>query len=153
MKTQRFPGKVSEPVVRSTALEVSIIAVLTIIFASPWPALLLVLDFGTRAFVTPKASPLAMISRTVWVPAFRLQGPMIFYTPKKFAARIGFVLSAAAALFLFLNLTAAGSILLAMLAVFAFLEGAFGYCVGCRIFAVLAGRGWLDASECRDCVN
>lgn len=153
MFTTIYPGKVPEAVVRTTAIEVCVIAVFTIVFASPWLAILLVLDFGARGFLNPKLSPLAMITRNVWVPLFRLKGPQIFYTPKKFAARIGFILALAASVLLLVNKIAAGSTILGILALFSFMEGAFGYCVGCKIYGFLVGRGILDGSDCRDCVK
>jgi hypothetical protein len=154
MNTTRFPGKVPQAVVRATAIEVSIVAVLTIVFASPWPALFLMLDFGTRGFVTPRLSLLAAVSKSLWVPVLHLDGgPSVFYTPKKFAARIGFIMALISSSLFFAGLPGAGSIVIGVLAVFAFLEGAFGYCVGCKIYAVLVGRGLLDGSDCRDCVN
>ena len=153
MKATNFPGKVPEVVVRTTAIQVTVIAVLTIAFASPWPVLLLMLDFATRAFISPKLSPLATVSRVVWVPALNLNGPEIFYTPKKFAARIGFAMTLVSAVLYFLGLPLAGGAVIAILALFSFLEGAFRFCVGCKIYAFLVGRGMFSGDDCADCVN
>ena len=153
MKATNFPGKVPEVVVRATAIEVTVIAVLSIAFASPWPVLFLMLDFATRAFISPKLSPLATLSRVVWVPALNLKGPEIFYTPKKFAARIGFVMTLLSAVLYFLGLSPAGGAVIAVLALFSFMEGAFRYCVGCKIYTFLVGRGVVSGDDCADCVN
>ena len=43
--------------------------------------------------------------------------------------------------------------LVAVLAIFAFLEAAFGLCVGCKVFALLIRTGVVPASVCRECAN
>ena len=148
----RFPAKVPEAVVRSTAIEVFAVAVLTVVLRNPWSAAALAVDFAMRAFVSPKLSPFAAISKAVWVPVLHLKGPTIFYTPKKFAAGMGFAMSAAGTVLLFAGPPFAGAAVFSVLALFSFLEGAFGLCVGCKIFGFLAGRGLVDASDCPNCV-
>jgi len=42
---------------------------------------------------------------------------------------------------------------LGVLAFFAFLESAFGLCVGCRVFAVLMKVGVIPEAVCEECNN
>jgi hypothetical protein len=68
MKKSRFPEHVDETMVRATAGEVFLLALLSLLLRSPWPVLLLCLDFALRAFVTPRWSPLAFAAKKLLVP-------------------------------------------------------------------------------------
>ena len=56
---------------------------------------------------------------------------------KKFAAKIGFIFSAALTLFTLFGWQAGVIVLSATLVVFALLESTLAYCVGCKVYSIL----------------
>ena len=59
----------------------------------------------------------------------------------------------AAVLAVGLGLTTAAYVVLGVLAVFAFLESVFGFCAGCKVFAVLMKVGVIPEAVCEECNN
>jgi len=107
---------------------------------SPWPALFLAGDFALRGFGGRRLSPLARLSRTL-VTSLGLSPRPTNAGPKAFAAKLGFGFSLTVALaFLVGNNTLAISAG-APFGLCAVLEGAFGFCVGCRMYQ-LSQRLW-----------
>jgi len=104
----------------------------------PAVVLLLVLaaDFAVRGFWHPKFSPLAIAGRGIH-SGLGLKNDMTDAAPKVFAARIGLVFSLLAALLLVLGFSVAAQAVLVVLAICAFLEAAFSYCVGCKMYQIL----------------
>ncbi|WP_455383021.1 DUF4395 domain-containing protein [Salinispira pacifica] len=149
----RFPLKVSEPVVRLIAAEVFILALLSVITASPWPAAALALDFAMRALVNPSWSPLRLIARELFYPLTKARERAVFYSPKRFAALIGFTLSLLATVAGFLGLGPLALSSAAVLALFSLLEAAFGFCAGCKIYGFLMRRRIIPVDWCPECVN
>ncbi len=96
---------------------------------------ILVIDFGLRGFDYSKISLLALLSERV-VKGLSLPVKLIYFPPKRFAARIGLVLSTFILVshFIFEPLAISLSIILA---VFAALESFVGYCAGCQVYNVL----------------
>jgi hypothetical protein len=136
-------GQRDNNVARIVAAQVLILAVVTLITAfslSVRAALvidaLLALDFIVRAFAEPRFSPLAAAGRGI-ASVLKLKPAIVDSAPKIFAARIGVAFTAAAGIFLALSLVPAGGIVLGILAVCAFLESLFGFCLGCRIYSLL----------------
>ncbi|HUX11599.1 MAG TPA: DUF4395 domain-containing protein [Spirochaetia bacterium] len=151
--SSRFPLKVSEPVVRAIALEVFVLAGITVLTASLWPALILAVDFALRSIVNPGLSPLRLVARQGLVPLFHAKDRPVFYSPKRFAALIGLTLSLlalAGSLFGARELTVAAA---GVLTLFSFLEAAFGFCAGCRIYGFLMRSGVIPIEWCPECVN
>ena len=148
-----FPDLVNEVAVRVTAAGVAILAVLAVTMHTA--ALLAVLAYGfvARALAGPRVSPLALVASRVIAP--RIARPrLIAGPPKRFAQSLGAVVSVTAALLYFAaGLHAAAYALVAVIALLATLESAFGICVGCVIHARLARRGVIAADECADCAD
>jgi hypothetical protein len=123
-------------VARLTAGVVVVGVGLATVAAWPWVVWLLAADFGARALVSARASPVAWsLSRLA-----RLAGWTRRPTdgaPKRFAAALGFLFTLAAGTASALGLTTTSTVLLLALGVCAFLEAALGLCVGCVI------HGWL----------
>lgn len=72
--------------------------------------------------------------------------------PKRFAQGIGATLSVTAVvLALGFGQTGAAAVLVAMIVVAATLESALGFCIGCKIFAVLMRIGIIPESVCERC--
>jgi hypothetical protein len=108
---------------------------LSLILASPWPTLLLAVDFALRGFGARWASPVARVAQAIaamlgWEPRRVNAGP------KAFAAKLGCGFSLAVGLALLFGEGHLGGALAVPFAACAILEGALGYCVGCRIYSL-----------------
>lgn len=66
--------------------------------------------------------------------------------PKRFAARIGFAFSFIAGTLALFGIVSAAKVVAAMLLGAALLEALFGYCVGCKIYALLPHRHGVRSS-------
>ena len=94
----------------------------------------LVIDFGLRAFGFGKYSPLSFISGSIFKP-LKLKDKPVYFPPKQFAAKIGFLFSIT---ILLLNIFHIDFIAVSIvLAVCAGLEAFFNFCVGCQFFNLL----------------
>jgi hypothetical protein len=153
MKRGNYPAMVWESVVRGVALWVIILSVAGAWLGSVWIPLFMAIDFFIRALVHPRYSPVALLSRRASSRLFRKKDVRIFFTPKRFAAKIGLLISVAASLFFLFGLPLAGSGALLMLGLFSFLECFLRYCAGCKIFALLAKHDLVDTSDCPGCVR
>jgi hypothetical protein len=151
MKKQRFPEHVSEAVVRAAAGEVFVLALLALLIRSPWLALVLAVDFALRAFLTPRWSFLALPAKQLIVPALGLQGLPIPFPPKRFAASIGFALSASAFLLGMFGVVWGLTAPLAVLCLFSALESFLGFCAGCKIYGLLMYWHIVSEHSCPQC--
>jgi hypothetical protein len=121
---------------RSTRLGALIVLVplgLALFLLSPWPALLLVVDFGLRGFGARGLSPVARLARW-FASALGLPPKPVNAGPKAFAAKLGFGFSVAVVAALLLGQTPLAWAAGVPFGLCALLEGAFGLCVGCRIY-------------------
>ena len=149
-----FPNPVNEVSARLVAAGVVVLALVTIVFDLPWLTLLIAYGFIARVAAGPRFSPLGLLVTKVLTPALPFKEKLVPGPPKRFAQAIGVVFSVTAAvLAVGLGLTTAAYIVLGVLAFFAFLESAFGLCVGCRVFAVLMKVGVIPEAVCEECNN
>lgn len=151
MSNVSVPTKVNGGAVRIVALFTVILSVVAAATGTAWVAALLALDFALRGLVTPRVSPLAAAARLLQ-PYSPFAGTPIFFAPKRFAARIGLLLSAGATVALLYGQLTLGVVILSVLALFAFLEGAFSFCLGCKIYGLLIRKGIIAQENCPDCV-
>ena len=146
-----FPNPVNEVAARVVAGGVVVLC-LTILVTG-WTTLIAVLAYGfvARVLTGPTLSPLGRLATQVVAP--RLGKPkLVPGPPKRFAQGIGAFLSVSAAVLAFgFGADTAALVLVAMIAVAATLESVFGYCIGCRIFAVLMRAGVIPADVCEAC--
>jgi len=124
-----------ERAARLCALIVLVPLGLSMALASPWPALLLAADFAVRGFGGRRWSPVASLSRSL-VMILGLAPRPTNAGPKAFAAKLGFAFSVAVALAFLLGQKSLGLAAGIPFALCAVLEGALGFCVGCRIYQV-----------------
>jgi hypothetical protein len=161
------PLRVNEQTVRGIAFQVFTLSVITVLsgfsgiyekFPQPVIAVpvaitaFLFMDFLIRAIAPSRYSLLAFASKRLNRYIFRFPVRMILLRPKKFAAGIGAVLSGCSLAAVYLDYIPVMQILMSLLAVFSFLEGALGFCAGCRIFALLIKAGLFREELCEDCV-
>ena len=112
-----------------------LVAVLGANFLRPWIIVFLAIDFGFRAFSRPKWSPLGRISGALLKSA-GIPPKSVDAGPKRFAARIGLGFTAVLLLLGLVGSDLATRSVAGMLAACAFLEAAFGFCLGCRIYGL-----------------
>jgi hypothetical protein len=93
----------------------------------------LAVDFLFRATDFSQFSLIGITSRS-FVRFLPVREYMINAGPKIFAARIGFILTSLAILSYMLSFMVLSMMLAGILTLFSFLEGAFGFCVACRIY-------------------
>ncbi len=125
--------RVDERAARLVGFLVLLIVIFQFAFPSIYWLILLLVDFSARAFYRP-ASPFARLSRCI---AERFGPPSIVdAAPKIFAARIGLGLTIAALLCWLIGWETGWQLLLVIMGICAFFEAFFGYCVGCKFYAL-----------------
>src|SRR5690606_15361045 len=96
----------------------------------------LVIDFFLRAFKLGKYSLLGQ-SGGLLVKVFGMGNKAVDRAPKRFAAWIGLFFTGAITLLYGVGASSISYILADILLFFAFLEAAFGFCVGCRVYTLI----------------
>jgi len=148
-----FPNPVNERTARVVAAVVAAIGVATLASGVWWLLLPLAYGFWARVLTGPKLSPLGWAAQNLIAPRL---GPkkLVPGPPKRFAQGMGAVMSTVA---LLLGLVAAVHVaaeaLLALLVAAATLESVFGYCLGCKAFALLMRVGLVPQSVCAECAD
>jgi hypothetical protein len=100
----------------------------------------------------PTLSPLGRLVTQVVRPRLDVAPRPVPGPPKRFAQGIGAAWTTAAVVLFALGATGAGWVLVALLLVPAGLEAALGFCVGCKVFALLMRVGVIPESVCERCV-
>jgi hypothetical protein len=136
------------------AAGVAVLAVVTLAFQQGWLLPVLAYGFVARVLTGPKLSPLGLLATRVLTPRLPVAARYSPGPAKRFAQAVGAVFTVTATLLWF----AAGEhvaalALIAVLAVFASLEAAFGFCLGCRVFYLGMRLGLVPPSVCEDCVR
>lgn len=138
-----LPKVVNERVARLNAIFTVLIIVLFLFTSNIFLMGLLAVDFLLRGIDLPRLSPMAITSKSL-VRSFDLRPQMINAGPKLFAARIGLVFSTAVFLLSLTGFDLASIITASVLGLFSFLEGAFGFCVACKIYPFV--YNWVNKS-------
>ena len=122
--------------------------------ATKWSWVLLVLAYGfvARVLTGPKLSPLGQFVTRVVTPRLPLEPKMVPGPPKRFAQCIGatFTVSAVVAQFAF-GQTGLAFLLVGMIVIAASLEAFIGFCLGCKVFAILMHFGIIPSDVCEAC--
>lgn len=146
-----FPRNVNEHAARMVAAGV---VVMSVTFLAGWTWVLIPLTYGFLARVSngPRFSPLARFVTEVAIPRLGWRQKVVAGSPKRFAQGIGATLSSAAfvAHFAF-GATGLAQILVGMIVVAASLEAGLGFCLGCKMFALLIRARILPESACVEC--
>ena len=149
-----FPNPVNDVATRITASGIVLIAGSALVFAQPWLVAVLAYGFVARVLAGPRLSPLALLVTRVIVPKFGLPMRPVAGPPKRFAQSIGaFVTLTGTICYFGFGLADVTYGLLALLVTFAFLESAFGLCVGCKIFGLGMRLNLVPAEVCAECEN
>lgn len=127
--------RVNETLVRITALLVAVL-VTVYIYTRTLPIILLLgIDFYIRAFTNLKYSPLSWVAAQI-SQRLALSGATIDKAPKIFAARVGFLFTAAISILFFISPTSSVIVGLALI-IFALLEAVLNICVGCLVYTYI----------------
>lgn len=148
-----FPNPVNDKAARTVAGVVLVTVVVILTTGAYWLLVPLAYGFWARVLTGPTLSPLAWTAMNVIAPRLGEPHP-VPGPPKRFAQAMGTVMSTAA-LILALVLgdhTAAGIVLILLLPA-AGLESIFGYCLGCKAFAVLMRIGLVPQEICAECAD
>jgi len=147
-----FPDPVNEISARLVAAGVVTIAVATIALDQPWLTLVLAYGFVARVLTGPTLSPLGQLVTRVITPRLQLAPRWTPGPPKRFAQGMGAAFSiTAAVLALGFDARGAAYVVLALLIGAASLEAFAGFCLGCRIFALLMKAGVIPETVCERC--
>ena len=147
-----FPNPVNDVSARTVATGVVVMAAL--VAGLGWGWVLVPLTYG---FVARVCSPARRSPRSASSPCGSshhgslsteklVPGP-----PKRFAQGIGVAFTVTASALWLAGAPGAARIAIALLAVAATLEAAFGVCLGCKVFALLMRAGIVPESVCEEC--
>ncbi len=153
-QTFTFPNPVNEVAARSVAAGVVVMSAATVLGGFHWLVLVILYGFIARTASGPRFSPLGRLATEVIVPRLPFKAKMVAGPPKRFAQSIGLAFSLAASVSYFvIGSPFAGNLILAVLAVFALMESALGFCAGCKIFGILMKVGLVPDDVCVECAN
>ncbi len=149
-----FPNPVNEVSARLVASGVVVMALAVLIGGQWWGLVLLAYGFLARVLAGPRFSPLGLLVTRVITPRLAARPKLVAGPPKRFAQGIGAVFSISALLLHFgFGADSAALVVLAMLAVAAFLEAALAFCLGCKVFAFLMRVGLVPEAVCEECAD
>ncbi|HVX23012.1 MAG TPA: DUF4395 domain-containing protein [Acidimicrobiales bacterium] len=148
-----FPDPVNEVAARTVAAGVLVMAVLALALRQPWLLVPLAYGFWARVLTGPTLSPLGQLATRVVAPALPVRPRLTPGPPKRFAQGIGTVVTTAAVVVWATAGWGDAAWLVVLLLPAAFLEAAFGYCVGCRLFAVGMRMGLVPERVCEACAD
>ena len=147
-----FPNPVNEVAARIVAGMVVALSLTIMVTGQSWLMFALAYGFLARVLTGPTLSPMGLIATRVIAPRIPkrrlVPGP-----PKRFAQSVGLAFSATALVLHFgFGYTLAAYGALAILTLFAALEGFVGFCAGCYVFNNLMRWGLIPESVCRECL-
>jgi hypothetical protein len=148
-----FPNPVNEKAARVVAGVVLATSVVILVTGAHWLLIPLAYGFWARVLTGPTLSPLGWAAQNVIAPALGPKKP-VPGPPKRFAQGVGVVFSTTAlVLALVVGDDTAADVVLGLLAVAAGLESIFGYCLGCKVFALLMRAGLIPETVCAECAD
>lgn len=148
-----FPNPVNDYAARTTAGLVIVLAVAAIAVNQWWLYAILAAGFALRVAGGPRYSPFGRLAVHVIVPAVVRKTRLVPGPPKRFAQTIGLAFGVTATVLAVLGFGLAAQIVTGVLIAAAFLEFAFGFCLGCTVFGYLQRAGIIPESVCEACNN
>lgn len=117
--------------------------------------LLAVLAYGfvARVLTGPRLSPLGRLVTQVVRPRLAVAPRLVPGPPKRFAQAVGAGFTVSALVLALLGATGAAMALIVVLTVFALLEAAAGFCMGCLVFGWSMRAGLVPESVCLECAD
>ena len=147
-----FPNPVNDYAARTVATGVVLMCLAAIAFDQPWILVPLAYGFWARVLTGPTLSPLGQLATRVVAPLLPVEPKLVPGPPKRFAQAVGVVFSTTALVLWYgFGEHAASYVVVGLLTCAAFLEAAFGICLGCKVFALLMKAGVIPESVCLEC--
>jgi len=147
-----FPNPVNDKAARVVAGVVLATVVVTLATGFYWLLIPLTYGFWARVLTGPKLSPLGWVAMNVVAPRLGPKKP-VPGPPKRFAQGMGAFMSTTALVLAFAVSHTAADVVLALFLPAAGLESIFGYCVGCKAFALLMRAGVIPQEICEECAD
>jgi uncharacterized protein DUF4395 len=148
-----FPNPVNEVSARLVAGGVVALATTALVLQQRWLLVPLAYGFVARVLTGPTLSPLGQLVTRVITPRLPIAARPVPGPPKRFAQGMGAGFSLTALALAFSGHEVLAWVALAMLIGAASLEAFAGYCMGCRVFALLMRVGVVPDSVCADCAD
>lgn len=124
--------------VRFAAIVTTVVLALVLLSGSGWLALAQALVFALGAFAGMRFAPYGVLYRLVVAPRLGPPAEREPAAPVRFSQLVGFVFAAVGAVGYLAGLPVLGIVAIAFALAAAFLNAAFGYCLGCEMYGLLA---------------
>jgi Domain of unknown function (DUF4395) len=148
-----FPNPVNDFAARTVATGVVAMSVVYLITGWTWILIPLCFGFWARVLTGPTLSPLGQLATRVVAPRISRTPRLTPGPPKRFAQAIGVAFSTTALVLALSVGVGPAKVVIALLTIAAFLEAAFGFCLGCKVFAILMKLGAIPESVCAECAD
>ena len=148
-----FPNPVNDVAARTVASGAVLMALAVAVLGWGWVLVPLTYGFVARVLAGPRFSPLGQFATKVVAPRLPQFEKLMPGPPKRFAQGIGVAFSVTASVLWLAGAPTAARIVVGMLAGAAFLEAAFGFCLGCKVFGLLMKAGVIPEDVCEDCAD
>ncbi|MDD2857814.1 MAG: DUF4395 domain-containing protein [Candidatus Nanopelagicales bacterium] len=123
----------------SAAITLVVLAAALLTLGSPVAVVLIAIQtvvFALGAFVGLRAQPYGILFRSVVQPRLAPATEFESVAPPRFAALVGFIFTAVALLGLATGLTTVAYVAVSFALAAAFLNAAFGFCLGCEMYLI-----------------
>jgi hypothetical protein len=124
--------------VRFAAAVTTVVLALVLFTGSGWLALAQAIVFALPALFGMRFSPYGTLFRTVLAPRLGAPAETEDAAPVRFSQTVGLVFTVVAAAGYLGGLTALGIVATAFALLAAFLNAAFGFCLGCEVYGLVA---------------
>jgi len=121
---------------RFAAAVTTVVLVLVLVFTSGWLALAQAAVFAITA-ASPRFGPYGIVYRSLVAPRLSRPTELEPAAPVRFAQLVGFAFAAVATVGFLTGVTALGLVAAAFALIAAFLNAAFGLCLGCEAYLAL----------------
>jgi Domain of unknown function (DUF4395) len=149
-----FPNPVNEYAARTVATGVLAMCIVALALRQPWILIPLAYGFWARVLTGPTLSPLGQLATRVIAPRLPGEPRLVAGPPKRFAQAMGVAFSTTALVLWYgFGLGTATWVVTGLLASAAFLEAAFGICLGCLVFGRLMKAGLIPEEVCTACAD
>ena len=148
-----FPNPVNDVAARTVASGAVLMALAVAVLGWGWVLVPLTYGFVARLLAGPRISPLGQFATKVVAPRLPQYEKLMPGPPKRFAQGIGVAFSLTASVLWLAGAPTAARIVVGTLAGAAFLEAAFGFCLGCKVFGLLMKAGVIPDDVCEDCAD
>jgi hypothetical protein len=126
-------NQVNAKVARLNALVTFALALIFLVTPYGWVCYLLLVDFFIKGAFHPKFSPVSRLNGWI-LRIFEEKPRLIFAPPKLFANKVGLAFSIIISIYYASGHSLRAGVFAIILALFAFLEFAFEFCMGCWVY-------------------